>query len=66
MKELIKIARGIGKVILALLGAILMPILIWIALGVAINKKLREKEVPQMETETISELLAKADQTVKK
>ena len=66
MKELIKITRGIGKVILALLGAILMPILIWIALGVAINKKLREKEVPQMETETISELLAKADQTVKK
>jgi len=60
MKGMIKIAKGTGKVILALLTGILMPILIWVALGVVMNQKLREKRVKQTETPTIGEILAKA------
>ena len=66
MKGMTKIARGTGKVFLALVGGILMPILIWIALGVALNKKLREKEVRQAEVLTIGEILAKAGQSSKR
>ncbi|MBM2824449.1 MAG: hypothetical protein HW402_113 [Dehalococcoidales bacterium] len=58
MKGMTKIARGTGKVFLALLGGIFMPVWIWVALGVAMNKKLREKEVRQAEVPTIGETLA--------
>ncbi len=66
MKGMTKLARGTGKVFLALLGGILMPILIWVALGVALNKKLREKEIRQAEVPTIGEILTKAGQTSKR
>ena len=38
MKTTKKIGLGITKVIAALLGAALMPILIWVALGAALKK----------------------------
>ena len=66
MKGMMKLARGTGKVFLALLGGILMPILIWVALGVALNKKLREKEVRQAEVLTNGEILAKDGQSSKR
>jgi hypothetical protein len=39
MKTVNKITLGIGKVLAAIIGCALMPILIWIALGVAIKQK---------------------------
>ncbi len=45
MKRTKQIARGIGKVILALLAVALMPILVWVALGAALNERLREKNL---------------------
>ncbi|OGO19779.1 MAG: hypothetical protein A2144_13115 [Chloroflexi bacterium RBG_16_50_9] len=60
MKTIMKIAKGTGKVILALLTGVLMPILIWVALGVALNKKLAEKKVKEATAPTIGEILNKA------
>jgi len=45
MKGMIKLAKGTGKVILALLTGILMPILIWVAPGVVLNQITREKKL---------------------
>jgi hypothetical protein len=45
MKALRKIALGTGKVMLAVLGCVLMPILIWVALGVAINQSTSKKRL---------------------
>ena len=44
MKTVNKITLGIGKVLAAIIGCALMPILIWTALGVAINQKPYRKE----------------------
>jgi hypothetical protein len=66
MKGIMKVAKGIGKVILALLTAVLMPILIWVALGVALNKKLRGEVIRQTEVKTIGEILNRANQTIKR
>ena len=60
MKGTKQIARGTGKVMLALLGGILMPILIWVALGVAISHKLRERAPQRKPAPTIGEILAAA------
>lgn len=43
MKRTKRITRGIGKVVLALLGAVLMPILIWVALAAAMRQGTRRK-----------------------
>ena len=43
MKTLTKVALGTGRVMLVILGCVLMPILIWVALGVAINQKYQKK-----------------------
>ncbi len=57
MKEMMKGTQGTAKVMLALLGGILMPILIWVALGVAICQKVRR--APQRKTSpTIGEVLS--------
>jgi hypothetical protein len=64
MKETEKVAQGTGRVILALLTGILMPILIWVALGVALNKKLREKKLKQATAPAIGEILGKAGLTI--
>ena len=45
MERMMRIARGTGKVILALLGVALMPILIWVALGVVVYQKMRQRQV---------------------
>ncbi|MFH1381380.1 MAG: hypothetical protein ABIH70_00610 [Chloroflexota bacterium] len=42
MEKTMKTAIGIGKVLLALLAGIFMPILIWVAFGVAVNQKLHQ------------------------
>ncbi len=60
MKRTKQIARGIGKVILALFAVVLMPILIWVALGVALNQKLRETKVQRKLAPPIGGM-AKAD-----
>ncbi|MDD4859305.1 MAG: hypothetical protein PHR56_03770 [Dehalococcoidales bacterium] len=39
MKKLMRAMKGIGKVFLAILGCLLMPVLIWVALGVALYQK---------------------------
>ena len=61
MKTTKRIARSIGKTILALLACMFMPILIWVALGVAVNQKLREKRPKRVPTPTIGEILAAAE-----
>ena len=66
MKGMKKVARGVGKVVLALLAGVLMPILIWVALGVALNQKLRGKEVQRVPVPTIGQILTKAGQRVTK
>lgn len=50
--------KTIGKVLLALLGGILFPILIWVALGVAINQKMCAKK--EVTVPTIGKFLADA------
>ncbi len=45
MEKTKRVVKGIGKVILAMLTAILMPVLIWVALGAAVNRKAMEKNV---------------------
>ena len=43
MKGTKKITGGIGKVVLALLGAVFMPVLIWVALGAAVKQGTQRK-----------------------
>ncbi len=64
MERVKQIARGVGKVILALLGGILMPILIWVALGVAVYQRVQEKRVQREPAPTIGEVLAVAGLTI--
>jgi hypothetical protein len=45
MKRIEKVVKGIGKVILALLTGIFMPLLVWVGLGVAINQKVTKKAI---------------------
>ena len=47
MERMMKIVRGTGKVILALLAGVFMPVLIWVALGEAL-KKAQEKKHQQV------------------
>ncbi len=60
MKGTKQIARGTGKVMLALLGGILMPILIWVAFGVAISQKVRDRIPQRKPAPTIGEVLVAA------
>jgi hypothetical protein len=61
MKRIVRVAKGTGKVVLALLTGVLMPILIWVALGVILNRKLTEKKVRRATAPTIGEILAKGE-----
>ncbi|OGN90396.1 MAG: hypothetical protein A2Z70_00870 [Chloroflexi bacterium RBG_13_48_17] len=45
MKNIQKVVKGTGKVVLALMTAVLMPVLIWVAMGVAVNHMAKEKSV---------------------
>ncbi|MDO8568167.1 MAG: hypothetical protein Q7R57_05565 [Dehalococcoidales bacterium] len=58
MNGIKKTTGTISKVFLALVGGILFPILIWVALGVAINQKAREKRARQAATPSFGEILA--------
>ncbi|MFH1382077.1 MAG: hypothetical protein ABIH70_04200 [Chloroflexota bacterium] len=49
-----------GKVGLALLAGILMPVLIWVAFGVVMNQKLRQWSARRKPAPTIGEILATA------
>jgi len=49
---------------LALLGGVLMPILIWVALGVAVNQRARERRVQRKPAPTIGEILVAAGLTI--
>ena len=42
MKTMKRIAQGTGKVVLAILVGVLIPVLIWVALEVAVNQKMRD------------------------
>lgn len=64
MKETKRNAQSTGKVILALFGLILMPVLIWVALGVAVNQKLRERSLQRAPAPTIGEILARVGLTI--
>ncbi len=64
MERMMKTAKGAGKVMLAVLGGILMPILIWVALGVAISHKIRERAPQRKPAPTIGEILAAAGLTM--
>ncbi len=64
MKRIKRVAGGIGKVVLALIAGILFPIMIWVALGVAVSQKLRERKPERVLTPTIGEILAQAGLSV--
>jgi len=57
MEKTMKVLRKIGKIMLVVLGAILMPVLIWVALGVAIHYKFQARK-EQKKVPTIGEILA--------
>lgn len=57
MERTKRITRGAGKVMLALLAGILFPILIWVALGVALYHKERERAAQRQPAPTIGEIL---------
>ena len=59
MERMKRAMRGTGKVMLAVLAGVLMPVLIWIALGVAMNQKLRQRSV-ERKPATIGEILTEA------
>ena len=52
-----KIAKVTGKVMLAILGAILMPVLIWVALGAAIYQS-HQRKAQAEQTPTLGQILA--------
>jgi CheY-like chemotaxis protein len=57
-----RVAATFGKMLLAVLGAIFMPILIWVGLGVAVNYQLRERSARKTTVPTLGEILAQAEQ----
>ncbi len=44
MKNIKRTGRGVAKVVMALLAGILLPILIWVALGAAVSHKARRPQ----------------------
>lgn len=57
MKTAKKIALGAGKVMLALLGCVLMPVLIWVALGAAIYQKVHQRKIQIEQVPTFGQIL---------
>ncbi len=53
-----RVAREVRKVLLALLCGVLMPVLMWVALGAAITWKAREKTAKRVTVRRIGEVLA--------
>jgi hypothetical protein len=59
MDKIMNTSKGTGKVILALLGCLLMPVLIWVGLGTALYQK-NQKLVPKIAPE-IAEIRTEAN-----
>ncbi len=59
MERTKRILGGVGKVALAIVGGILFPVLIWVALGVAIYQRAQERGTQRKPTPTIGEILHK-------
>lgn len=57
MEKTKRITWGTAKVFLALFTAVLMPVLIWVALGVAVNRKINEKNALRKTAPAIDETL---------
>ena len=66
MNKIMKVVKGTGKVVLALLTGIFMPILLWIGLGVALNQKLRAKKQVTETAPTIGDILDGAEAELEK
>ena len=60
MKGMKRVAKGIGKVVLVLLAGVLMPVLIWVAFGAALNQKLREQKLHRAPVLTIGDILKRS------
>jgi hypothetical protein len=60
MKTTKKITLGIGKVLLAIVGCVLMPVLIWVALGVAVYQKTHQNETAKEQVPAFGQILATA------
>ena len=58
MKTMKQITLGAGKVGLALLAGVLFPVLIWVALGVAVSQRIAEKRVRRPAVPAVGEILA--------
>lgn len=54
-----KALKTIGKVILALVGGVLMPVLIWVGFGVAIYQRAKARKAQTAIAPTLGELLQK-------
>lgn len=57
MEKTKKITKGIGKVFTALLGIVLMPVLIWVAMGTAIYQKTHVRKAQTETTPTFKQIL---------
>jgi hypothetical protein len=66
MNKMMRVVKGTGKVILAILTGIFMPILLWIGLGVALNQKMRAKKRVTETAPTIGEILDGAQTELEK
>jgi len=64
MERMKKIGKGTGKVMLAVLAGVFMPVLIWVALGVALHKKAQERKQKEVTAPTIGEILTRAGLTM--
>lgn len=64
MARMNQIARGVGKVILILLGVVLMPILISVGLGVTVSQRVQGRRLQPKPAPTIGEILAAAGLTI--
>jgi hypothetical protein len=66
MNKMMRVTKGTGKITLVILTGILMPILLWVGLGVALNQKLRVKKHVTETAPTIGEILAKPKAIIEK
>ncbi|MDP2916893.1 MAG: hypothetical protein Q8O16_03055 [Dehalococcoidia bacterium] len=55
-----KVLKTIGKVTLVLLGCVLMPVLIWVALGAAVYQKFRARKAQTAPAPTFGQIIAAA------
>ena len=49
--------QRVGKVMLAIMAGVLMPILIWVAFGAALHQKVEQRRTSQASVPTLKEIL---------